>query len=178
MEEIWKDIKGYEGYYQVSSLGRIRSIPRQTGKNYTSKYKVLTPNHVRGGYTQIGFTVNYKKTSMSIHRLVAQAFISNPNNKPEVHHINHIRDDNRAENLMWVEKDEQSDTHRRESISKSLYGNSRAIRKSVVINDIEYPSHRSAAKTLEIPSITIDKAVQNNQTSFKSKGKMFKLGLH
>lgn len=113
---------------------------------------------------------------MSIHRLVAQAFISNPNNKPEVHHINHIRDDNRAENLMWVEKDEQSDTHRRESISKSLYGNSRAIRKSVVINDIEYPSHKSAAKTLEIPSITIDKAVQRNQISFKSNGNIYKLG--
>ena len=93
-EEIWKDIKGYEGLYQVSNLGRIKSI------RFT-KEKILKFNIDRYGYSLVGLCVNNIYQKLQVHRLVAQAFIPNSENKPCVNHINELKNDNRAENLEW-----------------------------------------------------------------------------
>ena len=85
--ETWKDIKGYEGLYQISSEGRVWS-------NISKRY---LGGHNSIGYMQVNFNGNIKL----IHRLVAEAFIENPENKPQVDHINTITDDNRVENLRW-----------------------------------------------------------------------------
>lgn len=101
--ESWKDIKGYEGLYQISNLGRIKSF--KTSKS--GKY--MTPKNDSRGYLQIQLSNNDKvKKNFKIHRLVAQAFIPNPDNKPCIDHINTIRDDNRVENLRWVTHKENS----------------------------------------------------------------------
>lgn len=96
--ENWKDIQGYEDYYQVSDLGNIR-IKRNGRLKYQSKEK--------NGYkrTTLSF-VDHKSKMFLVHRLVAITFVDNPENKPEIHHINHIKDDNRAINLKWVDKSE------------------------------------------------------------------------
>lgn len=88
MEEIWKDIKGYEGYYQVSNYGNI------FGK---SRNKVLKPFSNINGYSRVELCGK----RYVVHRIVAQHFIPNPVNKPQINHKNGIKTDNRVENLEW-----------------------------------------------------------------------------
>lgn len=97
MEE-WKDIEGYEGLYQVSNEGRVRSLR-------TNKIMKLMIWH---GYAYVNFTINNVVNHKSVHRLVAEAFIQNPENKPNVDHINTIKTDNRVENLRWVTQSENN----------------------------------------------------------------------
>jgi hypothetical protein len=119
--EIWKDIKGYDGY-QVSNKGRVKStIVRKEGK-------LLKPSVNKLGYLQLGLSVNGKPTTHYVHRLVAETFIPNPDKKLCIDHINTDRTDNRVENLRWcthkeninnpLTKEKWRDTHKgRERLS-------------------------------------------------------------
>ena len=93
MTEIWKNIEGYEGKYQVSNLGRVKSMIGQE--------KVLHPKKHRNGHLQIGLHKDKKRKTMYIHRLVAQAFIPNPDNLPQVNHIDENKENNHVDNLEW-----------------------------------------------------------------------------
>lgn len=110
MEEIWKDIEGYEGRYQVSNLGRVKSLKRFcSGKwngNELINERLLTPD-LRSGYKTV-YLYGAKNRKFLIHRLVAQAFIPNPDNKPCVDHINTITTDNSVQNLRWVTEKENA----------------------------------------------------------------------
>jgi hypothetical protein len=121
MKEIWKDIEGYSGY-QVSSLGRIRSLG--------VKARVLKqfPNK-NWPYLYVRFTP-YNKTFRS-HRLVAKAFIPNPYNLPEVNHLNGDKQDNRVDNLQWVSSSDNSLHSYRTGLHKPSYGNSRLTKEDV-----------------------------------------------
>ena len=105
MEEIWKDVVGYEGYYQVSNLGRIRSIDREViDKNGVKKPihgKIMHPVFHSDGYPSISLSRNGICKRLKIHRLVALAFIPNPDNLPEVSHLDETRTNNRVDNLIW-----------------------------------------------------------------------------
>ena len=109
MNEIWKDIEGYEGKYQVSSFGRVRSLDRMvpTVHNATRmvKGKTLTPWTDRYGYHHVNLWRDCKMKSQQVHRLVAAAFIKNPDGLPEVNHKNEDKTDNRVENLEWCNTD-------------------------------------------------------------------------
>lgn len=96
MEEVWKDIEGYEGIYQVSNLGNVKSL------NYVRMgiEKVLKPKKHNKGYLQVQLTAKKDKT-FTIHRLVAKAFIPNPDNLPLINHKDENKQNNRAENLEW-----------------------------------------------------------------------------
>lgn len=89
--EIWKDIKGYEGLYRISSLGRVYSLKR-------FRHLLLSD---RGGYKRIRLLKKNVYKTFSVHRLVLEAFKENPFNKSEVNHINAIKSDNRLINLEW-----------------------------------------------------------------------------
>jgi hypothetical protein len=110
MEEIWKDIEGYEGLYQVSNLGRVKSLNRiiATKMNISRlmKGKVLTIVPDPNNYMKVLLSKEGKQQIYLVHRLVAQAFIPNPDNKSEIDHINTDRTDNRVENLQWVTRKE------------------------------------------------------------------------
>jgi hypothetical protein len=92
--EVWKDIPHYEGLYQVSNLGRIWSVRKQ---------RTLKPAKAPNGYMRINlYAPNQKRKTESVHRLVAMAFVDNPEAKPQVNHKNQDKEDNRAVNLEWA----------------------------------------------------------------------------
>lgn len=107
MEEIWKDIEDYEGY-QVSNLGRVRSLDRYNSRGYWIKGCILKPTMDKKGYLNVGLSKNNQGKTFKVHRLVALHFIPNIENKPEIDHINTIKTDNRAINLRWVTPKENS----------------------------------------------------------------------
>lgn len=110
-QEIWKDVVGYEGYYQVSNLGRVQCLKKSVrGKvSERSTPKVMTPafNNVTGYYA-VGFGEwgIFKHMPFSVHRLVALHFIDNPDNLPEVNHEDGDKSNNTATNLKWASREQ------------------------------------------------------------------------
>lgn len=99
--EIWKDIKGFEGYYQISDSGNVRSLTRFDGIR-ERKGQDIKPNLKHNGYLQVGLRKNSKRKWYSLHRLVAIHFIENPEGKSQVNHIDCNKQNNKTNNLEWV----------------------------------------------------------------------------
>lgn len=111
MNEQWKDIEGFDGLYQVSTLGRVKRVEREVMQFnhqlqkeipviYSKRY--LKAEVMGDGYRRVTLSKDNKQTRFPIHRLVAAAFLENPEGKPHVHHKNTVRHDNRLVNLEWV----------------------------------------------------------------------------
>lgn len=104
MEE-WRDITGYEGYYQISSKGNVRSLDRtlinSIGVESSVKGKEIHKSLVGAGYYQVNLYKDGKKLNKYVHQLVASAFISNPKNYSEINHIDYNKENNCVENLEW-----------------------------------------------------------------------------
>lgn len=123
-EEIWKDIKGYEGLYQVSNLGNVRSLPNQKHKD-----NIILKQRISNGYYQVTLYKNNQPKAIYVHRLVAEAFIPNPDDLPQIGHRdeNNFKtgDDcnNRADNLYWCTLKENCNTpKRRERLKLNNHG--------------------------------------------------------
>ena len=104
--EIWKDIKGYEGLYQVSNLGRVKSLARKvcnhpSGTTRRVPEKILTPTDNGNGYKIIGLRSRQNRKSKYVHRLVAEHFLENPLGKGYVNHLDYDKSNNAASNLEW-----------------------------------------------------------------------------
>ena len=182
--ELWKDINDFDGY-QISNMGRIRSVDRTVAVGVHKKEIVgliLKTNKDRDGYECVNLKVCGKSYRKKIHRLMAEAFIDNPNNYPCIDHINGIRDDNRVENLRWCTNKmnvnyELAKKNRSEAIRQSYinYPNLRVIRAKTfrkskmkrveVIKNGEslgiFESQRDAASVLGITESIISSLVLN-----------------
>lgn len=118
-KEVWKDVEGFEGRYQVSNFGRVKSLDREitnlVGRTYSVKGVVLRQT-LRNGYQRVILSLDGKATHVSVHRLVALAFVANPENKEYVHHINSDKMNNHMDNLEWVTPLENSRDARRNNL--------------------------------------------------------------
>lgn len=123
MQEIWKDIPGYEGKYQISNLGNVMSLHF---KRSSTNKKLLKPIKNNGyGYLRVTLRKDGKYKAPTIHRLVAQAFIPNPENKPQVNHLDCNPENNKVTNLEWVTREENVQygySHGNMKASKSFLG--------------------------------------------------------
>lgn len=115
MEEIWEDIEGYEGLYQVSNLGRVRSLDRKIyqdkdGSTYSRliKGKVLKYNYDKQGYTLVHLCSDGKRSCKKVHRLVAKSFIKNGYGKEYINHKDGNKKNNSVNNLEWVTPSENN----------------------------------------------------------------------
>lgn len=97
--EIWKDVEGYEGLYQISSKGRVKSLGN--GSSGNSKEKILKGLNDKYGYLQVNLYKEGKQKTFKVHRLVAKAFLDNPYNLPQVNHKDEDKTNNCVDNLEW-----------------------------------------------------------------------------
>ena len=142
MNEIWKDIYGFP-YYQVSNLGRVRSFK-------WGKERILSPKKIKNDYLQVGLCKNDKRYWKCIHRLVAEAFLDNPNNLPQVNHINENKTDNRVENLEYcsMEYNQNYGTHQQRSAAARL--NHPILSKSVLQYSLNGELLNEFSSTMEV----------------------------
>ena len=137
--EIWKEVKGYNGVYFVSNKGRVRSIDHYCeGRKGNGKQtgRILKQSKCYKGYLRVSLNCNKKKFTTGAHRLVAQAFILNSENKSQVNHINGIKDDNIVENLEWCTNKENQIHAVKNNLNNPNYGekhhNSKLSNKDVL----------------------------------------------
>ncbi len=133
MNEIWRDIEGYEGYYQVSNFGNIRSLDRvvkcRCGYRIAKGKNIITSYLNKSNYIQVDLSKNSKVKTFTVHRLVAQAFIPNPNNLPCVNHKDENPSNNCVENLEWC-------THK----YNSNYGNNPSKHSAIMYDRYKNPN--------------------------------------
>lgn len=104
--ENWKPIAGFEGLFEVSDQGRVRSVDKYDRRGHLHKSRILRQQKSKTGYQLVTLTVNGKGNTKSVHRLVADAFLPNQDNKPEVNHLDGDKSNNCVSNLEWVTKSE------------------------------------------------------------------------
>lgn len=161
--EIWRDVKGYEGVYQVSNLGRVKRIGkyRNQVREWESN-RLLKPAKKNNGYMYCQLSKDNKTSPKMVHRLVAEAFIENPENKPTVNHIDGNRANNVVENLEWATYTENN-VHMLYDLHGYVIGQHRNKRgsKAVLQYDLqgnfikEYPSYREAQRQTGINAIDV-----------------------
>lgn len=135
MEEVWKDIAGYEGLYQVSNYGNVRSVDRYTKTSNSVRFykgRLMKQEQNRNGYMQVSLCKNGNYKCFLVHRLVAKAYISNPKKLPEVNHKDENKENNNVCNLEWVtrienemhgtKKERQSNTMKHPIVQYNLNG--------------------------------------------------------
>lgn len=161
MIEIWKPIKGYENHYEVSSLGRVKSIDRFVKMKHggirfcKGIYKKSTP-HYKNGYHSVLLKVNQIEKRCSLHRLVAEAFIPNSQCKAEVNHKNGNKNDNSINNLEWVTPLENT----KHSIESGLTNNKKEIFLIKDCSILEFESMKMCADNLNISQSHLSKVVK------------------
>lgn len=105
--ELWKAIPSYEGFYEASTLGRVRSVQRYIDHPRNKSMKLIRPSKIlkseldKSGYPVVTLSKDAKTRTYKVHRLIAKTFIPNPDNLDQIDHINAVRYDNRPENLRW-----------------------------------------------------------------------------
>lgn len=173
MTEEWRPIKGYEGVYEVSNIGRVRSLDRldNLGRRTKGIIKKLRTTK-NDGYVRVELKLNGKQDGRLVHRIVAETFIPNIQHKPTVNHINHIRDDNRIENLEWATPTEQND----DIMVSKIRNTQQAKVPDIIINGITYHSKREVQRELGINRGTLTRALEKGSKTVVHNKEVFYIG--
>ena len=187
--EIWKDVVGYEGYYQVSDMGRVKALAREiqdTTKNRVQRLKehILIPQDNGSGYKVVCLCKRTKRKNHYIHRLVAEAFIPNSKKLKEVNHINFNKEDNNIDNLEWVTSRENkihllNDTRGKEKCKKSgetRFKNVVGGREESIINDyvLNNMTIKNIAKKNCLNPATVTKVLKRNNVELNPNKKCYR----
>lgn len=180
MNEIWKDIEGLQGFYQVSNLGKVRSVDRHIKysdkRSHRYEGKILLTK-INRGYEYLSVSINSKSMTFKVHRLVAQAFIPNPNNYPQVNHIDENKLNNHAENLEWCTSEYNNQYGTKPEKSKANTPKTdraishRHLGKKVVMTDLsgnilkEFYAINEAQRLTGIRKDTISRCCQGKQNT-------------
>lgn len=181
--EIWKDILGYEGLYQVSNMGRIKSLGRikiNHSKIQMVPERIKSLRKTKQGYLLVDLYKNNIQKTLRVHRIVAEAFIDNAEKKETVNHINGDKSNNKVENLEWATPSEQNFHFYKnklksdKNIKKAIKAMNKATSKKVLCLDtnIIYNSLTEAAKFNNISPSTIRKVINGEMK--KAAGKKWK----
>jgi len=138
--EAWKDIKGYESLYQVSSFGRVRSLDRVTPNGRVYYGKILKRTLDRYGYFKVTLSINGCHFTKYVHRLVASAFLPNPNDYPQVNHIDENKENNNYKNLEWCTESYNSNYGNRIT---NMVKNTDYAKRSENTNYVEISKHNN-----------------------------------
>jgi hypothetical protein len=142
MEE-WRDVAGYEGKYQVSNMGRVKSVARMvkrakaTSACHPINERIRKQATDKKGYKRVGLMKDGKLVTEKVHRLVSIAFIPNPHNLPQVNHINGAKDDNRAENLEWADNSKNQIHAYKKGLNYNKKG-SESNRATLTVKQVEH----------------------------------------
>ena len=170
MNEIWKDVIGFENMYQISNNGKVKSLKRKSLIGRVLKERFLKPSKDTKGYLRVSLHKNNKAHHRSIHRLVAEAFIINNDNKSQVNHKDGNKENNIVSNLEWMSNKENSD-HAYNTGLKSKESLNKAFKiKSIRIDTDQEQNHYSinqAAKDLNLYPANVWNVLKGN---FKQSG--------
>ena len=142
--EVWKDIQGYEGIYQVSTHGKVRSLSRQLHNKsgyFTSKEKMLksrlSGRDEKNKYLEVALYKNHKRQDVRVHRLVAKAFIPNPNSYPIINHKDGNKKNNNVNNLEWCTHKQNRQHAINNGLVKFYYGKQNKKSRKIMQCDID-----------------------------------------
>ena len=157
--EHWKEIAGYEGLYQVSNLGRVKSLKY-------GKEKILKPRKTHNGYLKVGLYKDWHRKYLFVHRLVAEAFIPNQNNLETVNHKDEVKTNNVASNLEWMSIGDNNNygTHNKR-VAESLSKKVQMFDKSTGELLATFPSTREAERVTGIANQSISKCCKGKLKS-------------
>ena len=130
--ETWKDVVGFEGLYKVSDKGRVYSVERRDSRGRRYGGRMLKPKYGGKGYPQVNLHKNGISKTKSMHQLVAGAFIPNPENSPQVNHIDEVKDNNDLSNLEWCTR--EHNLNYRTQMERSAQARSKKVRAVNVEN--------------------------------------------
>lgn len=155
MMEEWRPVVGYEGRYEVSSLGRVRRV------------KIIVPSKKKHGYLQVSLSdESGVRKSFRLHRLVAEAFLPNPEGKPQVNHKDENTENNRADNLEWATAEENTNYGSRTARATAKNGSKTPViqidPKTLTVI-AEYPGQSAAARATGISLASINACLRGKQ---------------
>lgn len=167
-EDIWKPVKNYEGLYEVSNKGQVKRLEHvivdKIGRKYHKKERIMKGSPTGNGYLKVDLQDNKgKRKPLKVHRIVAEAFVPNPDNKPQVNHKNEIKTDNHVENLEWITaKENLNYGTRNERARKAISKPVAQYTKDGKLVKI-WQSTREAGRELNISNGNISSVARGNQ---------------
>jgi hypothetical protein len=167
--EIWVNLIGFDGYYQISNLGRVKSLTNRNRCGITKRELILKQGIFKDGYLKTVFSINNKRFNLLTHRYVLASFFGYIPDKPQINHINGIKTDNRLENLEWCTRSENMKHAYKLGLelpcNNGLQKNISIIKNNEIIKT--YPSIREMCRIEKLDRRSVQRVIDGKFTNHK-----------